>query len=67
MISNFGFTIGQRVRIIGNSEICTESVDGEICTIIDLNEKYSVVQEDCPAKYNWWVYYSDMEAVEDEV
>lgn len=65
MSTKFGFTVGQKVKVIGNSSICTESIDGLICTIVDLRENYAVVQEDCPAKYNWWVYYSDIVPIKD--
>ena len=51
--------VGMRVKVIGNKEYYTDGIDGEICKVIKLHDEYAVVQEDCPAKYQWWVKYED--------
>lgn len=54
------FKVGMRVKVIGNREYFTDGIDGEICKVIRLRDDYAVVQENCPAKYHWWVKYEDL-------
>lgn len=56
----FNWKVGQRVKVIGDSRNYTESIDGQICTIVKLYDEYAVVQEDHPAKYQWYVYYDNL-------
>lgn len=54
----FNWKVGQRVKIVGRYDNCTEAADGSICTIKRLiNDESCMVEEDCPSKYHWWVYF----------
>lgn len=56
----FNWKVGQKVKVVGNKTIFTDDIDGEICEIIKLRDDYAVVQENCPAKYQWYVPYEDL-------
>lgn len=54
------FKVDMRVRVIGHEEFYTDEIDGKICKVVKLYDDCAVVQEECPAKYNWWVKYEDL-------
>lgn len=55
----YNWKVGQRVKIVGRADNYTMEADGTICTIKRLHPESEtcVVEEECPAKYKWWVYF----------
>lgn len=59
--ANPSFKVGQKVKIRGSYLDCTEHLDGEIATILDVRDN------DCLVVVNgltWWIWNENMEVVE---
>lgn len=57
------FKVGQKVKITGTYMDCTEHLDGEIATILEVRDNDCLVKPNNDA-LTWWVWNENMEVVE---